>query len=149
MSFMVMKLSSHPMKLHPSLSFPCQQNWWYLMSWNPLWNSIETGLKGHYPLTVDWRIIVHTIFFHYVPFISRFYGSANNSLRDPTFCFTRNSLFQLFSFSNICTYQLLTTQHFLYAILFLYVYSTPNSQITDRTDQKLLNRVAELPNHVQ
>ena len=28
------KLFSHPMKLHPSLPLPCQQNWWYLMPWN-------------------------------------------------------------------------------------------------------------------
>ena len=40
MGFMVMKLSSHPMKLHPSLSLSCQPNWWYLMLWNPLWNVI-------------------------------------------------------------------------------------------------------------
>ena len=146
MNFMMMKLSSHLMKFYHSLSLPCQQNWWYLMSWNHSWNSIETAISLWQLIDVSLFIL---FFFHYVPFISRFYGSANNSLRDPTFCFTRNSLFQLFSFSNICTYQLLTTQHFLYAILFLYVYSTPNSQITDRTDQKLLNRVAELPNHVQ
>ena len=37
--FMVMKLSSHPIKLQPSLSLPCQQNWWYLISWNSSWNS--------------------------------------------------------------------------------------------------------------
>ena len=29
------------------------------------------------------------------------------------------------------------------------VYSTPSNKITDRTDQKLLNRVTELINHVQ
>jgi len=35
---MMMKLSSHLMKLNPSLSLPCQQNWWYLISRNPPWN---------------------------------------------------------------------------------------------------------------
>ena len=45
MSLMVMKLSSHPMKFHPSLSLPCQQNWWYLMSWNHSWNFIETAIS--------------------------------------------------------------------------------------------------------
>jgi len=39
MSFVVMKLSSHPMKLHPSHFLSRQQNWWYLMSWNFPWNS--------------------------------------------------------------------------------------------------------------
>ena len=38
-SFMVMKFSTHPMKLHHSLSLPCQQKWWYLMPWNSPWNS--------------------------------------------------------------------------------------------------------------
>ena len=45
MSFMVMKLSSHPMKLHSSFFLPCQQNWWYLIIWNSSWNSTETHLR--------------------------------------------------------------------------------------------------------
>ena len=36
---MMMKLSSHPMKLYHSLFLSCQQNWWYLMLWNSPWNS--------------------------------------------------------------------------------------------------------------
>ena len=33
MNFMMIKLPSHLMKLHHSLSLSCQQNWWYLIRW--------------------------------------------------------------------------------------------------------------------
>ena len=38
MCFMMMKLSSHLMKLLHSLFLSYHQNWWYLMLWNPPWN---------------------------------------------------------------------------------------------------------------
>ena len=45
MGLTMMKLSSHSMKLHHSLFLPCQQNWWYLMPWNSLWNPHSDWLK--------------------------------------------------------------------------------------------------------
>ena len=51
MDFMVMKLSSHPIKLQSSLSLPCQQNWWYLISWNSHWDRPNSNKPTWNPRT--------------------------------------------------------------------------------------------------